>query len=75
MINLLKSFKSVKNYQYQKTDIASAIFCFTYTHKIIIDLRIERYLSAESKSYSWEELKTRARSAVKKQDEKILKYA
>ena len=65
-MSLLKSFKSINILREQKIEDESELFALTDEHKKIIDSRIERHLSGESKSYSWEEVKNRARSAVKK---------
>lgn len=62
-MNLLKSFKSAKNVQSKEIEADDTIFGLTDEHKKIVDQRIARHLSGESKSLTWEEVKANARSS------------
>jgi len=57
LLNLIKATKNV-GLKEQKED-----FSLSDTQKEIIDQRIEKHNSGESKSFSWEEVKKKARSA------------
>lgn len=63
-MSLLKSFKSAKNVESTKVEEdTSAVFGLTDEHKRIVDQRIARHLSGESKSFTWDEVKANARNA------------
>ncbi len=62
-MSLLKSFKSAKNVESTKIEEnESGIFGLTDEHKQIIDQRIAKHLSGESKSFTWDEVKENARN-------------
>jgi len=62
-MTLLKSFKSAKNVQAKQVEADDTVFGLTDEHKKIIDQRIAKHLSGESKSHTWEEVKAHARSS------------
>ena len=62
-MNLLKSFKSAKNVQAKEINADDSILGLTDEHKKIIDQRIAKHLSGESKSHTWEEVKENARNS------------
>ena len=62
--SLLKSFKSAKNVESAKIEEnESDTFGLTDEHKQIIDQRIAKHFSGESKSFTWDEVKENARKA------------
>lgn len=67
-MNLLKSFKSAKNVQAKEVHEENGISGLTDEHQQIVEQRIARHLSGESKSHTWEEVKANARKAL--QDKK-----
>lgn len=62
-MTLLKSFKSAKNVQAKQVEADDNGFGLTDEHKKILDQRMARHRSGESKSYTWEEVKANARSS------------
>lgn len=56
-MSLLKSFKSVKNIQTSETEIDN--YVLSEEHKAIIENRLDNYSKDESKSQSWDEIKSK----------------
>ena len=65
-----KSLKSVQNLQSKQLELVNntCIYGLTDEHQQIVEQRIARHISGESKSFSWEEVKANARQAL--QDKK-----
>lgn len=64
-IHLLKSLKSVKNFQTQEDDSIVVDSLLIEEHKRIVDERLKDHLNNKSKSYSWEDVKLNARNSNK----------
>lgn len=63
-MGLLKSFKSAKNIESKQIEEDNeGLFGLTDDHKKILDERRVKHLSGESKSYTLEEVKARARAS------------
>ena len=63
-MGLLKSFKSAKNIESKHIEEDNeGLFGLTDDHKKILDERRAKHLSGESKSYTLEEVKARARAS------------
>lgn len=69
--NALKAFVKALKMKFEiskfETD-NTGIYGLTDEHQLIVEQRIARHLSGESKSHSWEEVKANARKAL--QDKK-----
>ena len=63
-MNLLKSFKSVKNVQSERIDELD--IKLSEAHHQIVDDRILNYESGETKSFTWNEVRENARKAYTK---------
>jgi uncharacterized protein YlbG (UPF0298 family) len=63
-MNLLKSFKSVKNVQSELIDELD--IKLSEAHHQIVDDRILNYESGETKSFTWNEVRENARKAYTK---------
>ncbi len=63
-MNLLKSFKSVKNVQSERIDDLD--IKLSEAHHQIVDDRILNYESGETKSFTWNEVRENARKAYTK---------
>ena len=63
-MNLLKSFKSVKNVQSERIDELD--IKLSEAHHQIVDDRILNYECGETKSFTWNEVRENARKAYTK---------